>query len=60
ERLANDERIGMSRADLDKILERGRSRTGSAKAQVEEFVANVEKLCQDYPDAKTYEPGAIL
>ncbi len=60
ERLAKDERIGMSREDLNSILEAGRSRTGAAKAQIDGFVANVKKLCEAYPDAEAYEPGAIL
>ena len=50
----------MSREDLNSILEAGRSRTGAAKAQIDGFVANVKKLCEAYPDAEAYEPGAIL
>ncbi len=60
ERLAGDARIGMSREALDAILEAGRERTGAAHAQIEGFVAKVAELSKAFPEAKAYEPGAIL
>ncbi len=59
-RLAADERLGMSREQLEAILEEGRGRTGAAKAQVADFAERVAGLNEDFPEAAAYEPGAIL
>ena len=60
ERLAEDERIPLSSAELDTLLAQGRKNTGTAQSQVAHFAAQVEKISQAHPDAASYEPGAIL
>ena len=60
ERLANDDRLGLSAEKLALLLEQGRSNYGSATEQVNQFVAQVEALEQAYPGAADYTPGNIL
>ena len=60
ERLANDDRVGLSAEKLALLLEQGRSNYGSATEQVNQFVAQVEALEQAYPSAADYTPGNIL
>jgi adenylosuccinate lyase len=59
-RLADDNRLGLSRAALDAILARGDRESGAAKAQVEAFAAEVRKLEAASPQAAAYGPGSIL
>ena len=60
DRLAGDERLGMSREQLVGILDRGRESSGAAKAQISGFTDSVAALKEDYPQAASYAPGAIL
>ncbi|WP_235203496.1 adenylosuccinate lyase [Sulfuriroseicoccus oceanibius] len=60
DRLAGDDRLGLSREQLDAILAGGQDKIGAAKAQLDTFVATVDKLVADNPNAAAYEPGAIL
>jgi adenylosuccinate lyase len=60
ERLAADERLGLSRETLDAILKQGEHETGAADTQVEWFSKTVIALEETYPQAVTYAPGAIL
>ncbi len=60
ERLAGDRRLGLDRADLDGLLAEPLDFVGTARAQVAAFVARVEALVDDHPDAATYTPGEIL
>lgn len=60
ERLANDERLGIPLADLQKHLNASRSKTGAANQQVDAFAAAIKKVTANYPDAANYKPGAIL
>ncbi len=59
-RLANDDRLPLDQAALDKILENGAKATGMAAAQTDAFVGRVEQVLKRFPDAKDYQPGAIL
>ncbi len=60
ERLAGDDRIPLSQDQLDALLAEGRENTGTARSQVDFFVAEVGKLENSHPDAASYQPGAIL
>jgi adenylosuccinate lyase len=59
-RLADDSRLGLSRAALDAILARGDRESGAAKAQVGAFAAAVRELEAASPQAAAYGPGSIL
>ncbi len=59
-RLAADERLGLDRADLDGLLAEPLDFVGTALDQVSSFVARVDALVADHPDAATYTPGEIL
>ncbi|MDP0500330.1 MAG: adenylosuccinate lyase [Verrucomicrobiota bacterium JB022] len=60
DRLAADERLGLSRPQLQSILDRAASLVGMAEAQVQAFSEAVGQIAEQYPDAAKYEPGAIL
>jgi adenylosuccinate lyase len=60
DRLAADERLPLSRADLDALLADKLSFTGAAAAQVNSIVAWVEALAAQNPEAAKYRPGSIL
>ncbi|HSS67015.1 MAG TPA: adenylosuccinate lyase [Nocardioidaceae bacterium] len=60
ERLAADDRLGLSRADLAALVAEPMSFTGAAGAQVDAVVARVERLVADNPDAAAYRPAEIL
>jgi adenylosuccinate lyase len=60
DRLAADDRLPLSRADLDALVAEPLSFTGAATAQVDAVVARVEEIAAQHPDAATYVPGSIL
>jgi len=60
DRLAEDDRLGLSRAELDDILKRGDREVGAAKAQVAKFAENMRALEKQWPEAAAYAPGGIL
>ena len=60
ERLADDDRLGLSRGVLDAILARGDRESGAAKAQIAAFAEAVGKLQAAHPKAAAYGPGSIL
>jgi adenylosuccinate lyase len=60
DRLAGDERLGLSQQDLAALVAEPLSFTGAAVAQVDEVVRRIERLAQDNPEAAAYRPGAIL
>lgn len=60
ERLAGDERLGLSRSTLDSILARGDQESGAAKSQIQAFADAVSKLEATSPQAAAYTPGSIL
>jgi adenylosuccinate lyase len=60
DRLAADERLGLSRADLDALVAEPLSFTGAAVDQVDEVVRRVEVVAARYPEAAAYVPPAIL
>jgi adenylosuccinate lyase len=60
DRLANDERLGLSRETLNAILANGSRDAGRAQAQVRAFAERVAKLEAEHPQAAAYNAGAIL
>ena len=60
DRLAGDERLGISREKLADVLERAAGETGAAIEQVERFAGRVAELAKQFPDAANYKPGTIL
>ncbi len=59
-RLAADERIPVSRDDLQEVFEAGQGNTGAATAQVDAFIEAVSSLAERHTDAAAYHPGDIL
>ncbi|MBK8092984.1 MAG: adenylosuccinate lyase [Verrucomicrobiaceae bacterium] len=59
-RLVNDPALSLSQADMDRIVEAGRSNTGDAPQQVDAFADRVAQIAAKYPDAAQYQPGVIL
>ncbi len=60
DRLAADERIPVSRDELQEVFEAGQNNTGAATAQVDAFIQAVTSLTELHPGAATYQPGDIL
>jgi len=60
ERLAADERLGLTAADLTALVTDPLTFTGAAVAQVDDVVRRVEQLVAASPDAAAYRPAAIL
>jgi adenylosuccinate lyase len=60
DRLANDARLGVSRADLDAAVAQPLDLVGTAGAQVAAVVARIEKLAAAHPDAAAYRPALVL
>ncbi|HKY68736.1 MAG TPA: adenylosuccinate lyase [Acidimicrobiales bacterium] len=60
ERLAADPRLGLDRATIDDVLADRVAFVGTAPHQVSSFVAQVEPIVADHPDAARYRPEPIL
>lgn len=60
DRLAADERIPVSRENLQEVFEAGQGNTGAATSQVDAFIQAVSSLAELHPDAAAYHPGDIL
>jgi adenylosuccinate lyase len=60
DRLAADERLGLSRADLDALIAHPLAFTGAAASQVRAVADRVAVVVDHYPDAASYRPGDIL
>ena len=60
DRLAADERIPLSRDNLQAVFESGQTNTGAARSQVDAFAEAVAELSERHPDAAAYSPGDIL
>jgi adenylosuccinate lyase len=60
DRLAGDPRLGLSREQLDALVEDPTSFTGAASPQVAAVVDRVEALVRRYPGAAAYVPAPIL
>ena len=60
DRLAADERLGLTRNQLDGLVADPSAFTGAAGAQVQQLVRRVEALVRRHPDAAGYVPAPIL
>jgi adenylosuccinate lyase len=60
ERLAADERLGLTEQQLASLVADPITFTGAAVAQVEAVVRRIEDVTARYPEAAKYNPGAIL
>jgi adenylosuccinate lyase len=59
-RLAADERLGLTAAQLDSLVADPITFTGAARSQVQTVVRRVEEVVARHPEAASYTPGAIL
>ena len=59
-RLAADERLGLTAAQLDSLVADPITFTGAAVDQVQEVVRRVAEVAERHPEAAAYSPGAIL
>ncbi|MFT4187070.1 MAG: adenylosuccinate lyase [Aeromicrobium sp.] len=59
-RLAADERLGLTEADLDALVAAPIEFTGAAVDQIVAVVARIEQVVAADPEAAAYTPGAIL
>jgi adenylosuccinate lyase len=59
-KLAADDRLGLTQAQLDSLVAEPISFTGAAVAQVQAVVRRIEALVQAHPEAAAYAPGEIL
>jgi adenylosuccinate lyase len=60
DRLAGDDRLCLSRAELDALVGEPLTFAGAATAQIAGVVARVEQVAAAYPDAASYVPSPIL
>ena len=60
DRLAADERLHLSREDVEELITDRLAFTGAADAQVKAFVARVSPLAAAHPQAARYDPEEIL
>ena len=60
QRLAADERLGLSVAELSSALEQPLEFVGAAPEQVRAFVTRVEALVARHPEAARYHPEPML
>ncbi|HEY9566047.1 MAG TPA: adenylosuccinate lyase [Nocardioides sp.] len=60
DRLAADERLGLSRAQIDALVAEPIAFTGAAVDQVQSVVRRVAELVEKHPAAAAYAPGEIL
>jgi len=60
DRLAADNRLGLSMEELEAILSRGEELVGAASAQIDIFCKDVKKWTDLYPETVKYNPGEIL
>ncbi len=60
DRLAADERLGLTKEQLDTLVAEPITFTGAAVAQVQAVVRRVAEVTARHPHAAAYSPGAIL
>ena len=60
DRLAADDRLGVSRADLDAALAQPLQLAGTAGAQVATLVDRIDALAAEHPEAAAYQPNPLL
>ncbi len=60
DRLAADDRLGMSAAELRACLEEGRANAGATNVQIEHFLTEADHFVSQIDGAAEYTPGGIL
>ncbi len=60
DRLAADDRLGVTKADLEAALADPLDLAGTAGQQIATLVAEIEKIAAGHPDAAAYRPGLVL
>jgi len=60
DRLAADERLGVSREELDAALADPMELTGTARRQVATLAQRIEQVAAAHPQAAAYAPGPVL
>ena len=60
DRLATDERLDVSRADLETALANPLDLAGMAGKQAAALVAEVDKIAAAHPEAAVYRPGEVI
>lgn len=60
DRLGADERLPLSREEIQTLYDQNAGDTGMAGRQVDAFCAMVKELTQRFPEGVGYRPGAIL
>jgi adenylosuccinate lyase len=59
-KLATDERLGLTREQIESLVAAPIEFTGAAVAQTQAVVRRIDKVAARYPEAAAYQPGAIL
>ena len=60
DRLAADQRLGLSKSALQQLIAEPLDFSGAAQAQVREVVRKVNTVCERYPQDAAYAPAPIL
>jgi len=60
DRLAADDRLKLTRAEIDELVADPIAFTGAATSQVADVVRRVEEVAAKHPEAAAYRPGDIL
>ncbi len=60
DRLARDDRLGLSREEIDALVAEPLTFTGAALAQTQQVCRRIGDVTARHPDAATYSPGSIL
>ncbi|MGL5406745.1 MAG: adenylosuccinate lyase [Propionibacteriaceae bacterium] len=60
ERLANDQRLGMSREELASVAADPIELTGASRTQVATLCEKIAALVKQFPEEAAYQPGALL
>lgn len=60
ERLAADERLGLSKEELRELIAEPLDFAGAAMSQVRAVVRKVNEVCEQYPEDAAYAPAPIL
>jgi adenylosuccinate lyase len=60
DRLAADERLGLTADQLDSLVAEPITFTGAAVQQVQEVCRRVAEVASRYPEGAAYSPGEIL
>ena len=58
--LASDPRLGLSREDLQALMSAPLELTGAARHQVARVVSAVKSIVDEYPEAASYVPSAVI